>query len=65
MFAGCALENVDPKTGDTGKIAEPLTLTAAVQPAVEGILEYNTVVVRENPTTLLERGDFHAYEFAG
>src|SRR6185436_6577210 len=29
------------------------------------ILDYGTVVFAENPTTLLEPGDFHGYEFDG
>jgi mono/diheme cytochrome c family protein len=33
--------------------------------ANEGLLDFNTVVFAENPTTLLERTDFHAYEFEG
>jgi mono/diheme cytochrome c family protein len=31
----------------------------------EGVLDFNTVVFAENPTTLLERTDFHGYEFEG
>jgi len=33
--------------------------------STEGILDYGTVVFAENPTTLLEAGDFHSYKFDG
>jgi mono/diheme cytochrome c family protein len=65
LLASCALDSTDPKTGETGKIAQPLDLTAATRLTIEGILDYGTVVFAQNPTTLLEAGDFHAYEFAG
>jgi Di-haem oxidoreductase, putative peroxidase len=65
LLASCALEGTDPKTSTTSKIAEPLVLTAGTRLAIEGILEYGSVVFAENPTTLLERADFHGYEFDG
>jgi hypothetical protein len=64
LFASCALEN-DPKTAKTDKIAAPLDITAGTIVNIEGILDYGTVVFAQNPTTLLERGDFHGYEFDG
>jgi len=62
LIAGCAVEG-EPKTGTTSE--EPLTLTAGTRVNIEGILDYGTVVFAENPTTLLEPGDFHGYEFDG
>jgi mono/diheme cytochrome c family protein len=62
LLAGCAMDG-DPETGKTA--AEPLLLTASTRVNVEGILDYGTVVFAENPTTLLEAGDFHGYEFDG
>jgi mono/diheme cytochrome c family protein len=63
LLSSCALEGVDPRTGK--EIQEPLVLNANMNIAFEGILDFNTVVFAENPTTLLERTDFHAYEFEG
>jgi len=62
LIAGCALDG-EPKTGTLS--ADPLTLTAGTRVSTEGILDYGTVVFAENPTTLLEAGDFHGYEFNG
>jgi mono/diheme cytochrome c family protein len=66
VFAGCALEETDPltsKTGKTGKISQDLKITAGTKINVEAVLDFNTTVFAENPTTLLEQGDFHGYEF--
>jgi Di-haem oxidoreductase, putative peroxidase len=64
LLGGCALDNgIDPMTGK--EIQEPLTLSATSNVAFEGVLDYGTVVFAENPTTLLARTDFHAYEFDG
>jgi len=62
LIAGCAATG-DPKTSETTD--EALSLTVATRVAIEGILDYGTVVFAENPTTLLEAGDFHGYEFDG
>jgi len=62
LIAGCAVAN-EPKTGKTSD--EPLTLSAGTRVNIEGILDYGTVVFAENPTTHLEAGDFHGYEFDG
>ena len=62
LIAGCALSG-EPKTGTLTD--DPLTLTAGTRVSTEGILDYGTVVFAENPTTLLEVGDFHGYEFNG
>jgi Di-haem oxidoreductase, putative peroxidase len=59
LIAGCAVDG----NFKTGEADEPLTLPANV--STEGILDYGTVVFAENPTTLLEAGDFHGYEFDG
>jgi len=66
LIASCAVGN-EPKTGKTGKTAaeQPLVLGAGTRLAIEGILDYGTVVFAENPTTLLEVNDFHGYEFDG
>jgi len=61
LVVGCALSD-DPKVGKT---SEPLVLSANLNVAFEGVLEYGAVVFQENPTTLLERTDFHSYEFDG
>src|SRR5262249_25039755 len=63
-LAGCAIAN-DPKVEKTGTQDQPLAITAGTRISTEGILDYGTVVFAENPTTLLEAGDFHGYEFAG
>jgi hypothetical protein len=62
LLASCAIGGDD---GGTDKIDDPLTLSAATEVAEEGLLAFNTTVFAENPTTLLERGDFHGYEFKG
>jgi hypothetical protein len=62
LIAGCTLAN-EPRTGALS--GEALTLTAATRVTDEGILDYGTVVFAENPTTLLEAGDLHGYEFNG
>jgi len=49
----------------TAKYDDELVLTAATPVANEGLLPFNTAVFAENPTTLLEQGDFHGYEFKG
>jgi len=66
LIASCAVGE-EPKTGKTGKTAseQPLVLGAGTRVAIEGILEFNTVVFAENPTTLMEANDFHGYEFDG
>jgi len=62
VFAGCTTAT-EPTTGTTSE--QPLTLTAGTRVSTEGILDYGTVVFAENPTSLLEVGDFHGYEFDG
>jgi len=62
LLAGCAIDG-DLKTGETSD--EPLVITAGTRLNIEGVLDYGTVVFAENPTTLLEAGDFHGYEFDG
>jgi cytochrome c peroxidase len=62
LIAGCAIGS-EPRTGKA--IAQPLVLTDGVHVSTEGILDYGTVVFAENPTTLLEAGDLHGYEFDG
>jgi len=62
LIAGCAVDG-DLETGKTA--GQPLVLTAATPVSTEGILDFGTVVFAENPTTLLEAGDFHGYEFNG
>jgi mono/diheme cytochrome c family protein len=65
LVVGCVADgDVDPRTGKS-ITTEPLVLTANTPVNIEGILDYNTVVFAENPTTLLEQGDFHGYEFDG
>jgi len=56
--------DVDPRTGKA-VTTEPLVLSASTPVSIEGILDYGTVVFAENPTTLLESGDFHGFEFDG
>jgi hypothetical protein len=63
LLSSCALDGVDPRTGK--EIQEPLVLNDSMNIAFEGVLDFNTVVFAENPTTLLERTDFHSYEFEG
>jgi hypothetical protein len=64
LIAGCVIDDGSgTKTGKTSD--EALTLTATTKVNIEGILDYGTVVFAENPTTLLEAGDFHGYEFDG
>jgi cytochrome c peroxidase len=62
LIAGCAVSH-EPQAATTSD--EALTLTLATRVNIEGILDYGTVVFAENPTTLLEPGDFHGYEFQG
>jgi hypothetical protein len=61
LIAGCVL---DDETTTEKTSTEPLVLSN-VKVNIEGILDYGTVVFAENPTTLLEAGDFHGYEFDG
>jgi hypothetical protein len=63
MLSSCALEGVDPTTEK--EIQEPLVLSDSMNLTNEGLLDFNTVVFSQNPTTLLERTDFHGYEFEG
>ena len=60
-IAGCALGH----GVDNGKTDEDLVLTPSLNVSNEGKLAFDTVVFAENPTTLLEVGDFHGYEFMG
>jgi hypothetical protein len=62
LLASCTLAD-DPKAGQRSE--EPLTLTPGLRLSIEGILDYGTLVFQENPTTLMEAGDFHGYEFDG
>jgi mono/diheme cytochrome c family protein len=62
-LASCALEGTDPRTGKTTSASGELRITDGTKLAVEAVLDFNTTVFAENPTTLLEKGDFHAYEF--
>jgi len=62
LIAGCAIDG-DLKTGETS--GQPLVLTAATPVSTEGILDLGGVVFAENPTTLMEKNDFHGYEFDG
>jgi hypothetical protein len=61
LIAGCVPDNA-PRTGEISD--QPLVLTADMRVSTEGILEYGGVFA-ENPTTLMEPGDFHGYEFDG
>ncbi len=61
-LASCAIGGGDD---NLGKIDDPLTLTPATQVAAEGVLTFNAIAFAESPTTLLEKGDFHGYEFHG
>jgi hypothetical protein len=61
-LASCALGD---DTGSSGKADEPLSLSPATHIDDEGVLEYGVMVFDTNPTTLLEPGDFHGYEFHG
>jgi len=65
LIASCVADgNVDPRTGKT--ISEQaLVLSAATPVDIEGVLDYGGVAFAENPTTLLEVGDLHGYEFNG
>src|SRR5262245_37593525 len=60
LLIGCAADEV---TSDE-KIDQPLVLTGA-KVDFEGLLNFDTVVFAENPTTLLEANDLHSYEFEG
>jgi mono/diheme cytochrome c family protein len=62
LIAGCLSAN-DPKTSKAAD--DPSTLTAGVRVSPEGIIDFGTTVFAENPTTLLERSDFHGYAFDG
>jgi mono/diheme cytochrome c family protein len=63
LLASCMLaEDLNTKVG---KSEEPLVLTEDMSISFEGILEFGTVVFQGNPSTFLERTDFHAYEFDG
>ena len=62
LIAGCAIDG-DPKTSKTS--ARPLEITPGTRISTEGILSYGAVVFAENPTTLMEAGDFHGYELDG
>jgi hypothetical protein len=62
LIAGCATAN-EPKTGKAAEV--PIFSTAGMRVAIEGIIDFGTVVFPTNPTTLLEPLDFHAYEFDG
>lgn len=61
LVAGCALAD----SGPSGKDDNPLTLSPTTHIDEEGVLEYGTMVFDTSPTTLLEPGDFHGYEFHG
>ncbi|HEX5058294.1 MAG TPA: di-heme oxidoredictase family protein [Kofleriaceae bacterium] len=50
---------------ETAKYDDELVLTAATPINDEGLLAFDTAVFPENPTTLLEQGDFHGYKFNG
>jgi hypothetical protein len=62
LIAGCASE-LPLKTEKTSD--QSLVLTTDSKVSNEGLLSYGAVVFAENPTTLLEAGDFHGYEFDG
>jgi mono/diheme cytochrome c family protein len=65
LIVSCVADgDVDPRTGKEINV-EPLVLSAATPVSIEGILDYGTVVFAQNPTTLLEAGDFHGFEFDG
>lgn len=61
-LAGCALGD---DSASSGKDDQPLTLSSAVHIDDEGVLEYGAMAFDSSPTTLLEPGDFHGYEFHG
>ena len=62
LLVGCAPDNAlkAKKTSD-----QHLVLTAGIRMSTEGVLSYGAVVFAENPTTLMEASDFHAYELDG
>jgi mono/diheme cytochrome c family protein len=62
LIAGCATAN-EPTTGQTSE--QPLFLSPGVRVTLEGVLDFGSVAFAENPTTLLEAGEFHRYEFQG
>lgn len=61
-LASCALGD---DSASSGKVEAPLTLSAATRIDSEGVLEFGATVFDTSPTTLLEQGDFHGYEFHG
>jgi mono/diheme cytochrome c family protein len=62
LIAGCAMAN-EPTTGQAS--GELLFLSPGMRVSFEGVLDFGSVVFAENPTTLLEAGDIHRYEFQG
>jgi len=62
LIAGCAVGD-QLKTSKAS--SEPLELTPGLRVSTEGILSFGAVVFAENPTTLMEAGDFHGYELDG
>lgn len=62
LIAGCAMAD-EPTTGQTSD--QPLFLSPGMRVSLEGVLDFGSVVFAENPTTLLEAGDIHRYEFQG
>jgi cytochrome c553 len=61
LFAGCALD----EQLTTSETDQELVLSDSTPVDAEGILNFGTVVFKQNPTTLLEQGDFHGYEIDG
>ncbi|HEY5948127.1 MAG TPA: hypothetical protein VIV40_21675, partial [Kofleriaceae bacterium] len=59
-LASCAIGN-----GSGDDTIEQALVLDTVHVSAEGVLEFNTKVPAENPTTLLEHGEFHGYEFKG
>src|SRR5262245_2181095 len=61
LIAGC-IPNSDSNVERSNQF---FTSTPRANVSQEGILDFGTVVFAENPTTLLEFGDLHGYEFDG
>jgi mono/diheme cytochrome c family protein len=60
-MASCVTD--DPTVNKTE--SEALVFSRLTNVAEEGILPFGGVMFAENPTTLLEAGDFHAFDFDG
>lgn len=62
LLVACVTTEDDP---EIAKRSDPLVITPAMGVTDEGRLEFDAKVFAETNTTLLEKGDFHGYNFRG